>query len=102
ASGASVNGKATIMREKRSGNELEDALRQCGVTDRTLAPREKEALDRHGYIVLWDVMDGGWLARLRDTFETAVAEGHRHGAPRHLPASDAVFDGIYTQPPGLP
>jgi ectoine hydroxylase-related dioxygenase (phytanoyl-CoA dioxygenase family) len=76
----------------------EDALRQCGVTDKTLAPREKEALDRLGYLVLTDIIDEDWLEELRAAFAAAVAQGGRHGQHIHLPFDDAVFDGVYTQP----
>jgi ectoine hydroxylase-related dioxygenase (phytanoyl-CoA dioxygenase family) len=79
-------------------NEFEDALEQCGVTEMTLAPREKEALDRQGYLVLADVLDDDRLARLRAAFEAALAQGKRHGVHVQMDWHDAVFDGLYTHP----
>jgi ectoine hydroxylase-related dioxygenase (phytanoyl-CoA dioxygenase family) len=76
---------------------MEDVLRQCGVTDKTLAPREQDALDRDGYLVLSGVIGKAWLTQLRATFDAAIAQGRRHGAHVHLPWDDAVFDGISTQ-----
>ena len=86
------------MTEATAVGGIEGVLRQCGVTDTTLAPREKDALDRVGYIVLHDVIDRDWLARLREAFASALARGGRHGAHVHLTWDDAAFDGIYTQP----
>jgi ectoine hydroxylase-related dioxygenase (phytanoyl-CoA dioxygenase family) len=77
---------------------IDDALRQCGVTDRTLTPAEKTALDRHGYLVWPGVMGRAWLAGVRAAFETAIARGGRHGAHVHLDWTDPVFDAIYTHP----
>lgn len=77
---------------------IEDALRQCGVTYTTLAAHEKDALDRHGYVVVPDVLDEDWLAGLRAAFETALAQGHRHGIHVHMPWQEPVFDGVYTHP----
>src|SRR5438874_11523110 len=85
---------------------IEDALRQCGVTESTLAQGEKEALDRHGYFVLPDIMDADWLGRLRTAFEMAVGQrqqttDNKQSGTRHvadLPWKDATFDGVYTHP----
>src|SRR5262245_15193580 len=78
---------------------IEDVLRQCGVTETTLAPREKAALDRDGYLVLPDIMDRKWLAGLRAAFDAAVGDGHRHGQHVHLPwQDDPVFDGAHAHP----
>src|SRR5262245_4571909 len=77
---------------------IEDALQQCGVTKTTLAPREKDALDRDGYVVFSDVMDSDWLARLQTAFETALREGRRQGIHVQLAWQDAAFDGVYTHP----
>lgn len=83
---------------------IEDVLRECGVTEATLAPAEKESLDRLGYVVLPDVIDAGWLARLRTAFERAVdreqtttdseQSGTRHAGD--LIQKDEAFDGILT------
>jgi ectoine hydroxylase-related dioxygenase (phytanoyl-CoA dioxygenase family) len=86
-------------------DDIEDALRQCGVTEKTLAPREKDDLDRYGYLVLRDVMDPDLLARLRSAFETAAGQGRkaddRKSGTRHiadLAWKDAAFDRVYTDP----
>jgi hypothetical protein len=79
-------------------NGIDDALRRCGVTDRTLTRGEKVALDREGYLLLTGVMDDRWLARVRAAFDSALGQGHRHGQHVHLACDDPVFDGIYTQP----
>src|SRR4051794_18971660 len=79
-------------------NEMEGALRQCGVTAKTLTEREKGSLDRQGYVVLPGAIEDDWLARLRAAFETALAQGGRHGQHVHLDWLDPVFDGVYTQP----
>ena len=85
---------------------IEDVLRECGVTEATLSAAEKESLDRLGYVVLPDVIDSGWLARLRTTFERAVDQkqtttnskqsGTRHAA--ELIQKDETFDGVLTHP----
>ena len=77
---------------------IEEALRLCGVTERSLAPREKDDLDRLGYVVLPGVIDRKRLAGLRGAFESAVAQGKRHGQHVHLPCLDAVFDDCHTPP----
>jgi len=87
-------------------NGIEDALRQCGVTETTLAPGEKDALDRHGYLLLPAVMDAVWLEQLRVTFEGALGEGRQtanvqQSGTRHLgdlANKDEAFDGVYTHP----
>jgi ectoine hydroxylase-related dioxygenase (phytanoyl-CoA dioxygenase family) len=87
-------------------NEIEDILEQCGVTETTLAPAEKEALDQDGYVVLAGVIDADWLERLRSAFERACGEvgktaGIKESGTRHiddLVNRDAAFDGVYTHP----
>jgi ectoine hydroxylase-related dioxygenase (phytanoyl-CoA dioxygenase family) len=85
----------------RAVNELriEDALRECNVTETTLPAAEKESLDRLGYVVLPDVIDAGWLARIRTAFERA-ADGERSGT-RHagdLIQKDEAFEVVLTHP----
>lgn len=77
---------------------IEDALRQCGVTEATLAQHEKDALDRHGYLVVPGLVDPDWLAGLRAAFETALGQGKRQGQHVHLAWQDSTFDGVYTHP----
>jgi ectoine hydroxylase-related dioxygenase (phytanoyl-CoA dioxygenase family) len=85
---------------------IEEVLRECGVTEATLSAAEKESLDRLGYVVLPDVIDSGWLTRLRTAFERAVdqkqttTDGKRSGT-RHageLIQKDEAFDGVLTHP----
>src|SRR5262249_9769499 len=64
----------------------------------TLAPAEKDALDRHGYVVLPDVLDEQELAQIRAAFDTAIEQGRRHGAHVHLAWDDPAFDDVYTRP----
>jgi ectoine hydroxylase-related dioxygenase (phytanoyl-CoA dioxygenase family) len=85
-------------------NGIEDVLREFNVTDTTLSPAEKESLDKLGYVVLPDVIDAGWLARLRAAFERAVDEKHaatdgKRTGTRHagdLIQKDGAFDGVLT------
>jgi ectoine hydroxylase-related dioxygenase (phytanoyl-CoA dioxygenase family) len=86
------------MIETASLNRFDNALKQCGVTAATLAPGEKEALDRQGYLVLADVIDQDRLVRLRAAFETALRRGQRQGVHVALDWKDAAFDGLYTHP----
>ena len=79
-------------------DKFDDVLCQCGVTDSTLSRQEKEALDRHGYLILAGVVDDAWLARLRAAFESAIAQGKRQGAHVHLDPYDPAFEGVYTHP----
>jgi ectoine hydroxylase-related dioxygenase (phytanoyl-CoA dioxygenase family) len=85
---------------------IEDVLREHNVTEATLSASEKESLDRIGYVVLPDVIDAGWLERLRAAFERAVApeqtttnskqSGTRHAG--ELIQKDEAFDGVLTHP----
>jgi len=92
--------------QQQAINAIEDALRQCGVTETTLAPREKDDLDRYGYLVLPGVMDPDSLARLRSAFEAASGQGQRKAegtksGTRHiadLARKDAAFERVYTHP----
>jgi ectoine hydroxylase-related dioxygenase (phytanoyl-CoA dioxygenase family) len=85
---------------------IEDVFRECGVTETTLSPAEKESLDRLGYVVLPGVIDAGWLARLREAFERAVDRGQattdnkRSGTRQagDLVQKDEAFDGVLTHP----
>jgi ectoine hydroxylase-related dioxygenase (phytanoyl-CoA dioxygenase family) len=85
---------------------IEDVLRECGATEATLSPAEKESLDRLGYVVLPDVIDSGWLTRLRTAFERAVDQkqtttNSKQSGTRHageLIQKDEAFDGVLTHP----
>ena len=85
---------------------IEDALGKCGVRETTLAPGERDALDRCGYLVLPNVMQADWLDRLRAAFERGMDRGRQatnvpQSGTRHvddLAAKDAAFDAVYTHP----
>ena len=89
-----------------STNDFDVVLNQCGVTDTTLAPVERQALDRDGYVVLTNLIDGDWLAGLRAAFENACGKGEqtpvvKESGTRHiddLVNRDQVFEGVYTHP----
>jgi ectoine hydroxylase-related dioxygenase (phytanoyl-CoA dioxygenase family) len=86
------------MQETAPVSGIEEALAQCGVTETTLDPAQKEALDRLGYLVLPAAIDRDWLARLRATVDAALDRGERHGQHVRLDWADPVFDGVYTHP----
>ena len=84
-------------------NGIEAILKECCVTEKSLDASQKEALDRHGYLVLPDLAAGDWLARLRAAFERAMGEAASGGqtspreqsGTRHAPDlawKDAAFD----------
>lgn len=85
-------------------NSIAQMLRECGVTESTLLPAEKEALDREGYVVFRDVVDADSLARLRVAFESAcdTSDGAaKDSGTRHandLVNHDPVFQSVYTHP----
>jgi hypothetical protein len=87
------------MRDAVPVNGFEDALAQFGVTEATLSPIEKDALDRLGYLVLPDVIACDWLTRLRAEVDSALARGQRQGRYVHVRLrADLVFDDVYTHP----
>jgi ectoine hydroxylase-related dioxygenase (phytanoyl-CoA dioxygenase family) len=100
-----MNGTGDSMIEAAMSG-IEEALRECGVTETTLQPGEKDALDRHGYLVMPDVVDADGLHRLRAAFERATDQGQRAGnvqqsGTRHvdnLANKDVAFDSVYTHP----
>jgi ectoine hydroxylase-related dioxygenase (phytanoyl-CoA dioxygenase family) len=85
---------------------IDEMLAQFGITETTLSPHEREALDRDGYVVFPNLIDAGWLARLRAAFESGFEkDGHapvvKESGTRHvndLVNRDAVFEGVYTYP----
>jgi len=85
---------------------IEDVIKECGGAESTLSPAEKESLDRLGYVVLPDVIDSGWLTRLRTAFERAVDQkqtttNSKQSGTRHageLIQKDEAFDGVLTHP----
>lgn len=90
-----------------SANDFKAALEQCGVAGSTLAPVERQALDRDGYVVLTNLIDGDWLAGLRAEFENACGKDEKkttvvkESGTRHiddLVNRDEAFDGVYMHP----
>ncbi len=90
-------------------NNIEEALRELGVTETTLSAAEKETLDREGYVVLPGLIEPAWLEQLRQTYEELMAkEGAQAGIEVHqetgtrrlsdLVNKSEVFDRIYTHP----
>ncbi len=87
-------------------NSFEQILREYGVTDTALSAREREALDRDGYVVLPGVIDADWLARLRAAFESGCQKDGgatvvKESGTRHLNDlvnRDAAFEGVFTHP----
>lgn len=85
---------------------LDDALRQLGVSETTLVAREKEALDRQGFVVLREGLDGPSLEPLREAFEAVLAAGAHAGGSspggtRHaddLARKHRAFDAIPAHP----
>jgi ectoine hydroxylase-related dioxygenase (phytanoyl-CoA dioxygenase family) len=85
-------------------DSIEELLRDRGVTESTLTPLEKKALDREGYVVFRDVIDREWLERLQAAFEDACVSsagavketGTRHA--NDLINLDPVFERVYTHP----
>ena len=77
-----------------------------GISETSLSNSQTAQLDQLGYVVLPDVMDADWLARLRNAFEAADEKpsanstekqsGTRH--PADLIRKDAAFDAVVTHP----
>jgi len=94
------------MKAGQTFAKIEDVLKECGVTDATLAPAEKDSLDRNGYVVLPGVIDADWLAALRKAFENATGESQptandKQSGTRQandLIQKDEAFDGVLTHP----
>jgi hypothetical protein len=76
------------MTTKATLNAIEDVLRERNVTEATISPAEKESLDRLGYLVLPDVIDAGWLSKLRTAFERAVDQSLFRPWPRSASVGD--------------
>ena len=76
---------------------------ECGSD---LNEREKDALDRDGYLVFPDVIGPKWLEDLRAAFERAMREGpqtsdRKQTGTRHvanLASKDPAFEGVRTFP----
>lgn len=89
-----------------ASDSTDEILLACGVSDSTLSPDEREALDREGYVVMTDVVDDEWLERLRAAFErgckkTAGTSVIKESGTRHLSGLvnlDRAFEVVYTNP----
>src|SRR5688500_14689446 len=86
-------------------DNIDDALRRCGVSADTLSACEKQALDQQGYLALPGVLPANDLVRLRAAFEAAAGPaaqtGDRQTGPRHLDLTscpDAVPAEFYLHP----
>ena len=88
---------------------INQSLKDLGVTDESLTERQKEELDKKGFTVLPGIIDSPWLSQLRDLFEhlcekegaAAGMEVQQEAGTRRL--ADLVnkgegFDDIYTNP----
>lgn len=77
---------------------MAEALRQCGVTDKTLTRQEKDALDQKGFCVFWNIIDPKRLDLMRSAFDVAVTDDKRVGNHIKIAWQDPVFDGTYGHP----
>ena len=87
-------------------NIAEERLSKFGVTPDTISKREREALDRDGYVVLANVVDETLLNDLRAAFEAGCGNNGnsavlKESGTRHvsdLVNGDRVFEVVYTNP----
>lgn len=88
---------------------IEQILQEFGVTDSILSMREKEALDREGYVIFRDVIGADWLESLRAAFDDGCAKDSsppvnsviKESGTRHidsLVSRGPVFERVYTHP----
>lgn len=62
-------------------------LAACGVSERSLAAADREALDRDGFVVLTGLLEPATLERVRSIFPAARGTGTRH-------VPDAAMQGV--------
>lgn len=85
-------------------NIAEERLSECGITLHVISGREREALDRDGYVVLLNVVDQTLLNQLRAAFEAGCGKNGsstviKESGTRHvndLANGDRVFEVVYT------
>lgn len=84
-------------------NSIEEMLNEYGRANSALSAREREALDRDGYVVFPNLIDSDWLERLKAAFDSEHEKGRRsrvnESGTRHvddLVNRGAVFEGLYT------
>jgi len=90
-------------------NTVEQILTEFGVTEDVISAKEKEALDRDGYVVFPDVIDEKLLNALRAAFEAGCGRNGnsavlKESGTRHvndLANRDRVFEVLYTNPRAL-
>ncbi len=88
---------------------ITNALTALGVDDTTLSEKEKDDMEKNGFVVLPNLIEAEWLEQLRQRFEElceeegehAGIEVHQEAGTRRL--SDLankgpVFDRVYTHP----
>ena len=89
--------------------DISQALEDLGATAQALTQEKRAELDEKGYTVLPGLIDGPWLAALRERFESLCeAEGAGAGLEVHqetgarrladLVNKGAAFDHVYTHP----
>lgn len=90
-------------------SNLEQLFEMVGVTEATLNPAEKEALDMQGYLIVPGLLDKKWLEQLRSAFERLLKEheeangNHARQATgtRHVDGlgyQGELFERVYTHP----
>jgi len=97
------------MTADKAIQSIEDVLEECGVTETTLTPEVKRALDEQGYVLFENLIGAIWLEELRSAYEGVIKrEGKSAGVDHHqeegarrigdLVNKGAVFDRLYTHP----
>jgi hypothetical protein len=79
--------------------EIEEVLRECGVTDASLTREERDRLEGEGYLLFPGLAAGTWLEDLQAGLDRATAE--REGGTRHvgdLIGAGGAFDRLYQHP----
>jgi ectoine hydroxylase-related dioxygenase (phytanoyl-CoA dioxygenase family) len=91
------------------GRSIEQALPAFAVTESNLSMKEKEALDREGYVIFRNVIDADWLESLRAAFDNGCTKDSilpvnsviKESGTRHidnLVTRGEVFERVYTHP----
>lgn len=88
---------------------IEQARPDFDVTESNLSMKEKEALDREGFVIFRNVIDADWLESLRAAFDDGCAKDSsspvnavvKDSGTRHidkLVTRGEVFERVYTHP----
>lgn len=86
---------------------IEQTLPDFAVTESNLSMKEKEALDREGYVIFRNLIDADWIESLRAAFDNGCAKDSispvnsviKESGTRHidkLVTRGAVFERVYT------